>query len=222
MAIHLGRAGDQPIHPEARSIRLNAILREELVPVESPLGRDGEVTRKAEEMWRERLEEKAINRENECPTRTFSTFSLVLGKKPRFPPTSSTKRVPNSSQYSFLELNPPLPPLPDLIPPPNPLPKYPNPSERPVKSPEKQCTGLIRGTVYCLASVSGSDVYVVDVVEASSDLICLFQKANKDRFTLIHRSRGRVGAGSGVLVVSPVCIDATALFFVAEKVLPAV
>jgi len=223
----MGRAGEQPAHPEARTIRRNAILCEELVPVVSPFGSDEENTRNWAEMWRERVEEGGKARErgdfgpSEGQTRTISAFSLVLGKKPRYRPNLPTKRVPPSSQYTFLESNPPLPPLPDPIPPQNTVPMYVNLPSKPAQPPQSPYTGLIRGVVFCLGSVSGSDVYVIDVVEVSSDLPCIFQRARKDRLTLVHRSRSRIGAGSAVLIVGPVCIDATSLFFVAEKVLPA-
>ena len=221
MALQLGKAGELPVHPEARSIRINTILREELVPVLNPLMDTGEVTRRRGEMWGEGSGEgigKGDFAVNESATRTISAVSLVLGKKPRYRPNPPTKRKPSASQYTFLESSAPLPPLPPPLQPQHQVPKYQTTLETLSKTAKTHHKGLLQGVVHCLSCVSGSDVYVIDVEEASSDLHALFQNACKDRLTLIHRSSTRVGAGSPILVVGPVCIDSTALFFVAAEV----
>lgn len=221
MALQLGKAGELPVHPEARTIRLNAILQEEPVQVISPLRDTEELTRRRGEMWGEGSGEgigKGDFAVNESATRTISAVSLVLGKKPRYRLNPPTKRKPPASQYTFLEASAPLPPLPPPLQPQYEVPKYLTTLEALSKTAKTHHKGLLQGVVHCLSCVSGSDVYVIDVKEASSDLHAVFQNACKDRLTLIHRSRTRIGAGSPILIVGPVCIDTTALFFVAAEV----
>lgn len=83
---------------------------------------------------------------------------------------------------------------------------------------QTQSTGLLSGLVYCLSATSGSDIYTIDVAQASEDLHCLFLAANKERIVLVYRGKERVGAGTGILVVNPVCVERTKLWFVAEEI----
>ena len=195
------KAGEEIAHPEARSVRVNEILREELVAVVVP----------REERVHLPLRSLCAQEDTPSSLPSLTPSSLVLGKKPRSHIDPPTKRRPPSSKYTFLESPCPLPPPPSH----QNVPKYVSFLDSLYPVPPTPSTAVFHGLVYSLSTVSGSDIYLIDVFEASDSVKSYFERAKKERITVVHRSKERVGAGRRVWVVDPVCVEEVKMYFVA-------